>query len=311
MTTCFGKASTADEVLEGVDLSGRRVLVTGVSAGIGVEIARTLAAHGATVVGAVRDLDKARAATQQVRAQAGPTGGLELVAIDLASLASVREGAAALLVTHQSFDLLIANAGVMAGPKGTTVDGFERQFGTNHVGHFVLINSVAPLLRPGGRVVMVSSAGHQRADVDLADPNFERTPYEEYEAYGRSKTAMILFAVEFDRRYRSGGVRATAIHPGAVMSETVKTMIEALGAGKEAAMAAFYWKTVQQGAATAVWAGIVASADTVGARYCEDCHVAEVIDDPGSRVGVRSYALDPERARTLWASTEEMVGERF
>ena len=311
MTTSFGKTSTADEVLEGVDLSGRRVLVTGVSAGIGVEIARTLAAHGATVVGAVRDLEKARAATQQVRAQAAPGGGLELVALDLASLASVREGAAALLAAHEPFDLLIANAGVMAGPEGTTVDGFERQFGTNHVGHFVLINRLAPLLRPGGRVVMVSSAGHQRADVDLADPNFERTPYEEYEAYGRSKTAMILFAVEFDRRHRSGGVRATAIHPGAVMSETVRTLIEAFGAGKEAAMAAFEWKTIPQGAATAVWAGIVAPADAVGARYCEDCHVAEINDDPGSPVGIRSYALDPERARTLWTRTEEMIGEHF
>ena len=311
MVATFGKASTADEVLEGVDLKGRRALVTGISAGIGVEIGRALAAHGADVVGLARDLDKARGATRHVRAQAAPGGGLKIVTVDLASLASIREGADAILAAGRPFNLLIANAGVMAGPKGTTADGFETQFGTNYVGHFVLINRLAPLLRPGGRLVMVSSAGHHRADVDLADPNFERTPYEAYAAYGRSKTATILFAAEFDRRHGPRGVRAVAIHPGAVMSETVKAMIEALGPGKDAALAAYDWKTVPQGAATAIWAGVVAPAEEVGARYCEDCHVAGFNDDATSRVGVRSYALDPGRGRMLWSRTEEMVGERF
>jgi NAD(P)-dependent dehydrogenase (short-subunit alcohol dehydrogenase family) len=174
MAGTFGATSTTDEVLEGVDLSGKRILVTGVSAGLGVETARTLAAHGAHVVGAARDLDKAKAATDQVRAQVAKGGRFELVALDLASLASVRACADALVSVGKPFDLIIANAGVMACPKGQTADGFETQFGTNHLGHFVLINRIASLLKPGSRLVNLSSAGHRFADVDLDDPNFER-----------------------------------------------------------------------------------------------------------------------------------------
>ena len=159
--------------------------------------------------------------------------------------------------------------------------------------------------------MIVSSAGHRRTDIDLDDPNFERTPYNEYLAYGRSKTATILFAVEFDRRYRSWGIRAAAVHPGAIQTETVQKLIEALGSGKDAAVAAFDWKTAPQGAATSVWVAFVASADEVGGRCCEDCHVAEVIDNPSSKIGVRSYALDPERARSLWALGEEMTREHL
>src|ERR1700761_5807669 len=147
----FGAKSTTDEVLEGVDLSGRRVLVTGVSAGLGVETARALAAHGALVVGAARDLDKARGATEVVHAQAAHGGGLELVELDLASLASVRACADALVSSGKPFDLVIANAGVMACPKSQTADGFETQFGTNHLGHFVFVNRIVSLLRPGSR----------------------------------------------------------------------------------------------------------------------------------------------------------------
>src|SRR5271155_3026683 len=204
MARIFGAESTADEVLEGISLSGKRVLVTGVSAGLGVETARTLVAHGATVVGAARDLAKARGATSHIP-------GLELVKLDLASLASVRACADALLAAGKPFDLVIANAGVMACPKGTTADGFETQFGTNHLGHFVLVNRIASLLQSGGRLVNLASSGHRFSDVDLDDPNFERTPYAEFVAYGRSKTANILFAVEFDRRHKARGVRATAL----------------------------------------------------------------------------------------------------
>ncbi len=203
-TAGFGATSTTNDALEGVDLRGQRILVTGVSAGIGVETARALAAHGARVIGAARNLDKARAATEPARAQAAPHGGLDLVELDLASLASIRACADGLLATGKPFDLIIANAGVMAAPQGTTADGFETQFGTNHLGHFVLINRLTSLLKPGGRVVSLSSAGHRAADVDLEDPNFERTPYNELTAYRRSKTANILFAMEFDRRHRPG-----------------------------------------------------------------------------------------------------------
>ena len=219
MTTAFGATSTTDDVLKGVSLSGKRVLVTGVSAGLGVETARALAAHGAEVVGAARDLAKAKAATAEVRAGAANGGGLQLVELDLASLASVRDCADALIADGGRFDLVIANAGVMACPFGKTADGFETQFGTNHLGHFVLVNRIAALMNPKSRLVNLSSAGHRYSDVDLDDPNFERTPYDPWIGYGRSKTANILFAVEFDRRHKASGVAATAVHPGGIQTE--------------------------------------------------------------------------------------------
>jgi NAD(P)-dependent dehydrogenase (short-subunit alcohol dehydrogenase family) len=312
MSKTFGHDSTTDEVLAGVDLSGKRVLVTGVSAGLGVETARALTARGAQVVGAARDLDKARAATQGIP-------GIELIELDLGSLASVRAAADKLVAAGKTFDLVIANAGVMATPFGKTADGFETQFGTNHLGHFVFVNRIAPLMTPGSRLVNLSSAGHRFSDVDLADPNFERTPYAEFVAYGRSKTANVLFAVEFDRRNRGRGVRATAVHPGGIQTELGRYMsdevrnalMDQVTRTPQADGETFRWKTIPQGAATSVWAGAVASADEVGGRYCEDCHVAEIVDGEGLRGGIRPYALDAERAKALWAKSEEMVGETF
>src|SRR6202030_3695413 len=178
MSNSFGATSTTDEVLRGINLNGKRVLVTGVSAGLGIETARALAAHGAQVVGAVRDLAKAERAATGIRAQAANGGGFELVELDLASLKSVRTCADALTAAGRPFDVVIANAGVMRTPFGYTADGFETQFGTNHLGHFVLVKRIASLIAPGGRLVNVSSAGHRYSDVDLADPNFERTPYD-------------------------------------------------------------------------------------------------------------------------------------
>jgi NAD(P)-dependent dehydrogenase (short-subunit alcohol dehydrogenase family) len=254
-----------------------------------------------------------------VRPQAAHGGGLELVELDLASLASVRACADGLLAAGKQFDLVIANAGVMACPLGKTADGFETQFGTNHLGHFVLVNRIVSLLKPGSRLVNLSSAGHRFSDVDLEDPNFEHTPYAEFVAYGRSKTANILFAVEFDRRHKGRGVRATAVHPGVIQTELARHMgAEALQQALDRASAesvaaggpAFSWKTIQQGAATSVWSGIVASAEAVGGDYCEDCHVAKRVEGTANN-GVRPYALDPDRARALWAKSEEMVGERF
>ena len=219
MTMPFGPKSTADQVLAGVNLGGKRVLITGTSAGIGLETARALSAHGAAVVGTVRDPQKARAASALTQQQAGNGGSVELVPLELASLASVRSCSDALLTDGKAFDVIIANAGVMACPQSTTADGFETHIGTNHLGHFVLINRLVPLLKPGARVVCLSSSGHRFGDVDLSDLNFKRTPYVEFVAYGRSKTANILFAVEFDRRHRGRGVRATAVHPGAIKTE--------------------------------------------------------------------------------------------
>jgi NAD(P)-dependent dehydrogenase (short-subunit alcohol dehydrogenase family) len=309
----FGAESTTDDVLEGVDLSGKRIVVTGVSAGIGVETARALVAHGATVVGAVRDLAKARAATEPVRAAARKGGGLELVALDLASLASVRAATDAILAQDRKLDAIIANAGVMACPRGKTADGFEMQFGTNHLGHFVFVNRLTPLLGTGGRIVVLSSAGHRFSDVDLDDPGFERTPYQEFLAYGRSKTANILFAVGLDQRLAERGVRASSVHPGVIQTELARhltpDLILQITGGKGLESLAF--KTIPQGAATTVWAGFRARADEVGGRYCEDCHVATITKDMTARGGVRTYAIDPERASALWRKSEEMVGERF
>src|SRR5471032_625924 len=325
MTNVWGATSTTDDVMSGIDLRGKRILVTGVSAGIGVETARALAAHGAQVTGAARDLEKAEAATAQVRKDAAAHGGsFELVTLDLANLKSVRACADRLLTKGDLFDVVIANAGVMATPFGHTVDGFETQLGTNHLGHFVLVNRIAPLIRAGGRLINLASSGHRFSNVGLDDPNFQRTAYDPFVAYGRSKTANILFAVAFDQRHRARGVRAAAVHPGGIHTELARHMDEsqmtALVERINSDLAAegkglFQFKTVPQGAATSVWAAVVASASDVGGRYCENCHVSETVADdvvimPVSE-GVRRYALDAAGAEALWRRSEEMVGESF
>jgi NAD(P)-dependent dehydrogenase (short-subunit alcohol dehydrogenase family) len=325
MTGEFGSASTADDVLSGVDLRGERILVTGVSAGIGVETARSLAARGAHVIGAVRDLAKAERATAHVCSDGAANGGrFELVGLNLASLKSVRACADALAATGEPLDLIIANAAVMATPFSLTEDGFETQFGTNHLGHFVLINRLASMIRPGGRVISLTSSGHRIANVDLDDPNFERTPYQRYRAYGRSKTANILFAVGFDRRHRDRGVRAAAVHPGGIQTEIGRhspaaeeqQMIEQLNRQLAAeGKPLFQWKSIAQGAATSVWAGVAAPADQIGGRYCENCHVGTIVPDgvrlSSNNEGVRGYALDPGNAEALWRKSEQLVLESF
>ncbi|HEX4490291.1 MAG TPA: SDR family NAD(P)-dependent oxidoreductase [Acidimicrobiia bacterium] len=310
----FGSESTTDEVLAGRDLSGQWVLVTGASAGLGQETARAVAARGANVVLAVRDVEKGERAAEPVRAAASELGAtVELRAVDLASLASVRAFTDELRAAHDRLDVIVANAGVMATPEGRTADGFEMQFGTNHLGHFVLVNRLRPLLASPGRIVNLSSAGHRFSPVVLDDVNFDRTPYDAWQAYGRSKTANILFSVELDRRGRGAGQRACAVHPGTVVTELGRHLTdETLGAlaaarsGQETV-----WKTPAVGAATTVWSGFVAGPDEIGGRYCEDCHVAEATSDPNRSGGVRDYALDPETAARLWARSEELVGEAF
>jgi len=325
VTNTFGATSTTEDVLTGIDLTGKRILITGVSAGLGVETARSLAVHGGQVVGAARDLSKARAATGQVQKDSAANGGsFELIELDLANLKSVRACADGLMAKGEPFDVVIANAGVMATPFGHTADGFETQFGTNHLGHFVLVNRIASLIRSGGRLINLSSAGHRYSNVDLEDPNFERSPYEPFIAYGRSKTANILFAVAFDRRHRGRGVRAAAVHPGGIQTELgrysepgrIQKLIQQINEQLAAeGKGPFQWKTVPQGAATSVWAGVVASADAIGGQYCENCHVGKVVPDdvPITVIseGVRAYALDAKNAEALWKKSEELVGESF
>jgi NAD(P)-dependent dehydrogenase (short-subunit alcohol dehydrogenase family) len=325
MAKVFGATSTTEDVLSGVDLHGKRILVTGVSAGLGVETARSLVAHGALVVGAARDLTKAQAATAQVRKDAAAHGGsFALVALDLADLKSVRACADGLLQKGEGFDVVIANAGVMATPFGHTTDGFETQFGTNHLGHFVLVNRIVSLLGDGSRLINLSSSGHRFSNVNLEDPNFEQRPYDPFAAYGQSKTANILFAVAFDQRHRERGVRAAAVHPGGIQTELgrhmdpsrLQGMVDQINQQLAAeGKGPFQWKTIPQGAATSVWAGVVAPADEIGGRYCENCHVGTIVADDVTisaiSEGVRGYALDPKNAEALWKRSEELVGESF
>lgn len=304
----FGFESTTEDVLGGASLAGKRMLVTGASAGLGVETIRALSARGAEVIGVARDTAKARKALEEAGAK-----GIEVVEADLASLASVRRAADGL--AKRSFDVVIGNAGVMACPEGRTVDGFETQIGTNHIGHFVLVNRLAPQVKDGGRIVMLSSAAHRICDVDLDDPNFEKTPYDPWRAYGRSKSANALHALALDERLKKRGVRAASVHPGGIVTELGRHLTPEL---REAMMArrpasgpsALRFKTVPQGAATSVWAAVTAPADTVGGRYCADCGVAPV-NDENDMNGVRSYVTDARHADALWEKTESWAGERF
>ena len=324
MADIFGSKSTTDDVLAGIDLTGKRVVVTGTSAGLGVETARALVAHGAHVIGTARDLAKAEAATAPVRGVvAQGAGSFELLEMDLASFASVRNATNAISAAGHRIDLIIANAGVMATPFGLTEDGFEMQLGTNHLGHFLFINRLEPLIADGGRVVVLGSSGHRYGPPDLDDPNFKTRSYDPALAYGRSKSANILFAVEFDRRHRSRGVRAAAVHPGGIQTELARHFpdgaLEKMAEQMSAILVAqgkgpFQWKTIAQGAATSLWAE-TAPGDEIGGQYCENCHVGQIIPDDqvltAASEGVRAYALDPERAKALWMRSEEWVGERF
>ena len=318
MTLTFNAKTTADEVLAGLDLADKRYLVTGVSSGIGLETARSLVARGATVVGAVRNLAKAEAATASVRDAAKDAGGgIELIELDLASLQSVHAAAAKLLADGRPFNAIIANAGVMATPEGKTVDGFETQFGTNHLGHFALINRIEPLLADNGRLVVLSSQAHRVSDIDLEDPNFDHQDYEPFVAYGRSKTANALYAVEFDRRHNHRGVRAASVMPGNSLTdlprnftqEELQGLFQTVGnARAEAGLPPAELKDIAQAAATTVWAAVVAEGDEIGGHYLEDVAVAALNDTPNPFAdGVRSYALDGSKAKQLWAKSQELI----
>ena len=315
----FGKHSTADEVLEGIDLTGKTVFITGANSGLGQESARAMAAKGATVILAGRDTGKLDAAVEAIRGEV-PSAQLETIVCDLASLDSARACGAKARERFDRIDLLINNAGVMACPLGHTADGFEMQFGTNHLGHFALTMGLMPLLLKGagtqgsGRIVNLSSRGHQMAPVDFKDPNFARRDYNEWLSYGQAKTANALFSVGLENRFADKGVHAIAVHPGGIETNLGRHLSQeqrdALEARVTSADPDFAWKTIAQGAATQVWAATAPELEGRGGFYCEDCHIAE-IDDESRTSGVRTYALDPAGAETLWTLSEELTGEAF
>jgi NAD(P)-dependent dehydrogenase (short-subunit alcohol dehydrogenase family) len=307
-------AMSTDEALSGIDLSGQVSVVTGASGGLGFETARALAARGARVVLASRDAAKNKAAADRIREATGRSDAVDEVVLELGDLGSVRAAAETIAGRYPALHSVIANAGVMAVPQGTTADGFETHFGVNHLGHFAFVTGLLPSLVAGApsRVVMLSSVGHRWADIDLDDPNLRQGRYRKFQAYGASKTANVLFAVGLDARYRDQGVRAFAVHPGGIQTGLGRYMSDAdreklRSAAAAATDGASVWKTVPQGAATSVWAAASPELDGLGGLYLEDCSIAEA--DPAEAYrGVASFAADPDRAAALWELSERLVG---
>ena len=316
----FNATSTADNVLNGVDLNGKSAVVTGANSGIGLETARALARAGAHVIVTARDASKVDETVSQLRRLA-PTRVIEGVPMELGSLASVRAAAEQILELAPKLDILINNAGIMFTPLERTTEGFESQLGVNHLGHFVLTGRLAPGLLASGaaRVISVSSSAHMFSDMLWEDVNWEVTPYNKFIAYSQAKTANVLFAVELDRRLRAKGVRAFSLHPGGIGTNLVRHMSqEDMGgvgeAYKRTALGELNTyqmplKTIPQGAATSVWAAVSPELDGKGGLFLSDCMIAP--PGSGDRVGYMPYAVDPERAARLWTLSEEMVGESF
>jgi len=315
----FGRGSTTDEVLDGKDLSGMTVFITGANCGLGQETARAMAAKSAHVVMAGRDqakLDEAVAAIFETV----PDAKLDTIALDLGSLESIRAATSRARQRFDKIDILINNAGVMATPFEHTHDGFERQFGTNHLGHFALTAELMPLIERGsgtnggGRIVNLSSRGHHMGPVHFEDPHYQHRAYDPWSSYGQSKTANVLFTVGLEQRFAVLGIHAYAVHPGGIETNLGRHMTpemrDALMARISSRDTGFAWKTIPQGAATSCWAATAEALEGKGGVYCEDCHVAP-IDDESASGGVRTYALNPSFADQLWKLSEELTGAKF
>jgi len=313
----FGAKSVAGEVVRGINLKGKHAIVTGASSGLGIETVRALAAAGAHVVMPVRSRDKGEKAAAEVRHSTN-NSGVEVATMDLEDYASVERFAKDYVATGKPLDILINNAAIMASPLMRDARGFEAQFATNHLGHFQLTARLWPALKAGGgaRVVSLSSIGHRISPPDLEDPNFERTDYNKWVAYGRAKSANALFAIGLDRRGEKHGVRAFAVHPGGIMTDLQRYMPEeekrAMGWIDENGKVNDRFKTPSQGAATSVWCATNAQLDGKGGVYCEDCDIAVAVaaDDKGF-TGVRPWAIDAALADKLWALSEQMTGAKF
>ncbi|MEU4476106.1 SDR family NAD(P)-dependent oxidoreductase [Micromonospora sp. NPDC023888] len=303
ITTSFAHTSTAMDVIRGVDLVGRRAIVTGGSSGIGVETARALASAGAEVTLAVRNPDAGQQAADDIT---GTTGNdrVMVAPLDLADQGSVADFVAN---WDGPLHILVNNAGIMAAPLSRTPQGWEMQFATNHLGHFALATGLRPALAAadGARIASVSSAAHLRSPVVFEDIQYDKREYEPWQAYGQSKTANVLFAVEASRRWADDGIMANSLMPGAIRTNLQRYVsqeeLDRLRAGNAAA-----WKTVEQGAATSVLVAASPLLDGVGGRYFEDCQEAAPAQ-PGGRTGVAAYALDPEAAERLWKVSTDLL----
>lgn len=310
----FDGASNTDQVIEGVSLRGKCAVVTGASSGLGLETCRVLAAAGATVLMVARNNEALEAVAEEIR-QRQPEAQLLTQIMDLADLDSVRSAAAEILQQADKIQLLINNAGVMACPLMRTAQGFEMQFGTNHLSHFLLTGLLSPALINGSasRVINLSSAGHKFGPFNFSDPNYHQREYDKWQAYGESKTANILFSVGLDLRMRERGVRAFAVHPGMIMTNLARHLeaadITAL-TDRSSSSERLVFKTPEQGAATTVWAATAPDLALEGGQYLEDCHIAQAAESGGSN-GVESYAVDPAVAEKLWLLSEGLVGQSF
>ena len=314
VTSRFGHGSTAMEVVASIDLHGKNAIVTGAASGIGVETARALAAAGAAVTLAVRNREKGEAVARDVRATTR-SDAVRVEDLDLGELGSVRRFADRVLATGAPIHILINNAGIMACPLGRTPEGFELQFGTNHLGHFLLACRLAPALKAGApcRVVALSSIGHRLSPVHFDDVHFERRPYDRWLAYGQSKTANALFAVELARRGTAAGITANAVHPGGIMTGLQQHLsredMDALGWLDPDGKPRKGFKTPAQGAATSVWAATAPELEGRGGRYLEDCQEGEPVRPDVPFAGYHPHARDAESAKRLWTVSEQMIGE--
>jgi NAD(P)-dependent dehydrogenase (short-subunit alcohol dehydrogenase family) len=307
----MGEVSTAAEVLDGIDLTGRTALVTGGYSGIGTEVVRALAGAGAHVLAPARRPEKAARVLAEI-------DGVEIGTLDLADQRSVAAYAEGVVAGGRTLDIVINNAGVMACPETRTTppdggQGWELQLATNHLGHYALVNRLWPVIGDGARVVSVSSTGHHLSDFRWDDPWFE-DGYDKWLAYGQSKTANVLFAVHLDALAREQGVRAFSLHPGAILTPLCRHLqaedldaVMTLDGDGNPVLPDF--RSPEQGAATAVWAATSKELDGRGGDYLEDCAIAEVVPDgPQTTYGVRRYALDPDAAARLWAWSAEVTG---
>lgn len=305
-TTPYGFETTGDEVLAGVDLGGRRAVVTGAASGIGVETARALAAAGAEVTLAVRDLEAGRRTAAEITAE---TGNTRVAAAPL-ELTDRRSVAAFVDAWRGPLHILVDNAGIMALPElHRTGEGWELQFATNHLGHFNLTNGLHRALAEAGgaRVVSVSSSAHRTSPIVFDDIHFERRAYDPWLAYGQSKTGNVLLAVEISARWADDGITANALMPGGIRSGLQRHQLSNAGPEILEIFANYPWKTVQQGAATSLLLAASPLLDGVTGRYFEDCNEAGPTGDPESRSGVHAHALDPDDAARLWSVSLEML----